>query len=280
MKLTIPTTEPFSFDQTLTFIRRFPGCQAQVRAGDDRVTAALSANGRGWVVILRAGVGHDVIVELPAGAPRDLARRAAAWIGADDDVGALYDRARGDRAFAPVIAALHGLHHVRFLGLEDIAVHCVLMQRQAPLQVARMKRRFLAAFGHAVDGLHAMPELPELATLSPAAIGKAIGHAQKAERIAAVVRGVAELGEGFLRTAPYDRAKQALLAIPGVGAFSATAILLRGLGRHDQNPVLSLFEADARRIYGAAWDASAIAHRYGDQIGYWTYYLKTGVARD
>jgi DNA-3-methyladenine glycosylase II len=276
MKLTIPTTEPFSFEQTLTFIRRFPGCQTQVRVDGDVVTAAFAANGRGWAVTLRDGV----TLELPAGAPRDLARRAAEWIGADDDVGALYTAARGDRAFAPVIAALHGLHHVRFLGLEDIAVHSVLMQRQAPLQVARMKRRFLAAFGHEVDGLYAMPELHELAGLSAAAIATAIKHDQKAERIVAVVRGVAELGEDFLRTAPYDHAKQALLAIPGVGPFSATAILLRGLGRHDQNPVLSMFEAEARELSGAAWDAAAIARRYGDQIGYWTYYLKTGTARD
>jgi DNA-3-methyladenine glycosylase II len=93
------------------------------------------------------------------------------------------------------------------------------------------------------------------------------------------VRGVAALGEDFLRTAPYAQAREALLAIPGVGPFSAAAILLRGLGRTDELPGLAMFERDGRAIYGAAWDEEAIARRYGDQIGYWSFYVKTGAAR-
>jgi DNA-3-methyladenine glycosylase II len=273
----ITPREPFSFEQTLTFIRRFPGCQTQALAGPDSVTAAFSAGGRGYAVTLRPGV----LVELPAGAPRSLAARAAEWIGADDDVSSLYARARTDGPFQPLLRALHGLHHVRFLGLEDAAVHAVLMQRQSPAQTARMKRRFLEELGHAVGAgpLRAMPALDELAGLSAARIEAAINHRAKAERIASVVRGVAAIGEDFLRAAPYAAARARLVAIDGVGPFSATAILLRGLGRHDENPVLDMFEDDARLVYGDAWDAGAIVRRYGDQIGYWTYYLKTGAAR-
>lgn len=278
MKLIVPTRKPFSFEQTKTFIRRFPGCQAQASVGDDTVTGAFSAGGRGWAVTLRAA-DDALAVELPAGAPRALASRAAEWIGADDDVEALYARAQGDRAFQPVIEKLHGLHHVRFLGLEDIAVHCVLMQRQSPAQTARMKRRFLEALGHRAGDLHAMPELAELAELELEAIEKAIEHRAKAERIIAAVRGVAQIGESFLRTAPYGEAKAALLDVPGIGPFSATAILLRGLGRHDENPVLEMFAGEGRLVYGAAWNEAALARRYGDQIGYWTFYLKTGAAQ-
>jgi hypothetical protein len=38
-------------------------------------------------------------------------------------------------------------------------------------------------------------------------------------------------------------------------------------------------EDEARALYGRAYDAAAIARRYGAQIGYWSFYLKTGVAR-
>ena len=268
------TTQPFSFDQTLEFIRRFPGCQTQTAVGEDHVTAAFAANGRGWAVTVRAGE-----IELPAGAPRSLGTRVADWLGANDDLGAFYQAAAGDRAMQPIVRALHGLHHVRFLGLEDIAVHAVMMQRQPPARVAVMKRRFLEAFGYPAGSLFAMPELDELAKLSPAAIGKAIRHDAKAERICEVVRGVWALGEDFLRTAPYEQAKQALLAIAGIGPFSAAAILLRGLGRTDELPGLAMFEREGREVYGAAWDEDAIARRYGDQIGYWSFYVKTGAAR-
>ena len=40
-----------------------------------------------------------------------------------------------------------------------------------------------------------------------------------------------------------------------------------------------MFERDSRLVYGAAWDVDAIARRYGDQIGYWSFYLKTWAAR-
>lgn len=277
MKISIKTREPFSFEQTLTFIRRFPPCQQEVIVTDDSVTAAIALGGRAWPFTLRPGL----VVEVPDGAPPALARRAAEFVGADDDVSTLYAAAEHDPAFRPVIRALHGLHQVRFLGLEEIAVYCVMMQRTPIARATQLKRKFLDAFGLQVTvgerTLRAMPELADLAELPAAAITKAIGH--KGERVAAVVRGVAELGEPFLRTAPYAAAKQALLAIPGVGAFSATAILLRGLGRVDELPSLAMFERDGRKLYGAAWDEDAIARRYGDQIGYWSFYLKTGAAR-
>lgn len=278
MNIPIATKKPFSFDQTLEFIRRFPGCQTQALVGDREVTGAFAAGGSGWAVKLRVANG-EVVAELPPGAPTQLVQRAAEWIGAADDLEPLYERAAGDRAFKPILARLHGLHHVRFLGLEDIAVHSVLMQRQSPLQTARMKRKFLAALGRPAGDLIAMPELGELAELSADPIERAISHGAKAERIVSVVRGVARLGETFLRTAPYDDAKRALLEIPGIGPFSAIAILMRGLGRHEQNPVLERFEDEGRAVYGSAWNERAIVKRYGDQIGYWTYYLKAGASR-
>ena len=65
MKISIPTRKPFSFEQTKTFIRRFPGCQAQASVGDDAVTGAFSAGGRGWAVTLRAA--GDALDRRPTG---------------------------------------------------------------------------------------------------------------------------------------------------------------------------------------------------------------------
>ncbi len=96
----------------------------------------------------------------------------------------------------------------------------------------------------------------------------------------AVVRGAAAARrDAFLSTARYTVAKEALLALPGIGPFSAAAILLRGLGRVDELPSFEMFERDGRRVYGAAWDPEVIARRYGDQIGTWSFYLKTWAAR-
>ena len=285
MQLSLKVKQPFSFAQTVAFLRHFPPCQGEYVVTDRAITAAVSVGGIARVLTLRDG--DPPTVELPrhtdAATQQLLVARAGHWIGAEDDVAALYAAAAGDPPFRALIEQLHGLHHVRFLTLGEIAVYCVLMQR-TPVQLASLyKRRFLARFGIPVEvsgvALRAMPELDELDELDAPVIAEAIGHARKAAQIVGVVRGVAAIGERFLRTAPYAAARDALLAIPGIGAFSAAAILLRGLGRMDELPRIRQIDDDARWLYGAAYDPAAIERRYGAQIGYWSFYLRTGAGR-
>ena len=283
MRTSLPTRQPYSFDQTLAFVRRFPPCQGEYIVEDDALTAAVTVGERAVPLTI-----HRTANTLEVATPREadlpvVAAHAAHWIGADDDVGALYAAARGDAAFSAVIQRLHGLHHVRFLTLEEISVYCVMMQRTPITMASRMKRAFLAAFGTPVEvagrTLRAMPSLAALAQLDGETIGQAIKYAHKGPMIATVVRGVAAIGEATLREAPYAEAREALLAIPGIGPFSAGAILLRGLGRMDEVPSVKMFAADAHAIYGMAIDEAAIARRYGAQIGYWGFYVKAGAAR-
>jgi DNA-3-methyladenine glycosylase II len=285
MQLSLKVKQPFSFAQTVAFLRHFPPCQGECVVTDRAITAAVSVGGIARVFTVRDG--DPPTVELPrhidAAIQRLLGARAGHWIGADDDVTALYAAAEGDPPFRALVEQLHGLHHVRFLTLGEIAVYCVLMQR-TPVQLASLyKRRFLARFGIPVEAggvtLRAMPELDELVELDATAIAAAIGHARKAAQIAGVVRGVAAIGEQFQRRAPYPAARDALQAIPGIGPFSAAAILLRGLGRMDELPPIRQVEDDARWLYGPAYDPAAVARRYGARIGYWSFYLRTGAGR-
>lgn len=279
----LPTSQPFSFDQTLTFIRRFPPCQGEYILDDDTVTAAVSLGQRAVPMTIRRS-GRALAVETPR--RQDLAAAgqvAAQWIGADDDVAGLYQAARGDAPFERLIELLRGLHQVRFLSLAEISVYCVMMQRNPITRAAAMKRAFLERFGTPVEvegrTLRAMPSLAAVAELDAEDIGKAIKHAAKGASIATVVRGVAAIGERALRELPYAEAKDALLAIPGVGPFSAGAILLRGLGRMDEVPSIGMFERDARAVYGDAFDEAAIEKRYRGRLGYWSFYVKAGAAR-
>lgn len=282
MEIHVPTTKPFSFQQSLTFACRFAPLETAAIIDADRMVAAFAAGGRGWPCELRER--HDqLVVTLPKGAPKYLATRMSDLVGARDDLRPFYALAAADPAMAPVVAALHGLHQVRFLGLEEIAVYCVMMQRTPIRIAASYKSRFLERFGLPVvfEGrtLRAMPSIDALAELEIDAIADAINHRPKAERIAGVVRAVAKLGEDFLTTAPYVEARDALLEIPGIGPFSAVAILLRGLGRAEEVPSLEMFEAAGRQVYGARWNTKTIAAHYGTQIGTWAFYVKTAASR-
>lgn len=207
MRHLLATTAPFSFAQSLAFMRRFPPCQGELLVEEDAVTAAVTIDGAAVAFTIHGG--PELTVEVHGRAPvATVIARAANWIGATDDLRDLYAAAAND----------------------------------------------------------------------PSAIGGAIRHPTKATSIATVVRGVADLGEAFLRTAPYAAARDALLAIPGIGPFSAGAILLRGLGRMDELPGMTWFSDEARDVYGASYDEAAILRRYGRHIGYWSYYLKSGVS--
>lgn len=278
MKLALPVQAPFSFAQALAFVRGFPPCHGDYVITDDSITCAVTVGGRPtWFTVRADSVEVERAVDAPA-----LVTRAAHFLGTRDDLRPFYAAAEGDRAMRPVIERYHGLHHVRFLTLEEIAVYAVLMQRTPMAMAARMKRRFFERFGLPVavagTSLRALPAIEQLAELDASTIGEAIGHAPKGEVIANVLRAVAKLGESFLATAPYAAARDALLAIPGIGPFSAAAILLRGLGRMDELPVM--FADEARLLYGAHYDEDAIRSRYGRLIGYWSYYLKVAVARE
>jgi DNA-3-methyladenine glycosylase II len=281
MQLAITTTKPFSFAQTLAFLQRFPPCRGDYILTADSITAAVAIGDRAVPFELSERGGQLVVDVARAG--KAIAARAADFVGANDDLAAFYAAAEGDRPVRALVAQLHGLHHVRFLTLEEIAVYCVMMQRNPIARASRMKRKFLESFGLPVEvagrTLYAMPTFDALLELDPAAIGEAIGHRSKGEQIANVVRGVANIGEATLRTAPYSEARDALLEVPGVGPFSAAAILLRGLGRMDELPWMANFESVARTLYGARVDPEAIARRYGRSIGYWSFYLMTGVPR-
>ena len=282
--LTLHVRRPFSFAETLEFVHGFPPLAAQTVVEAGTLTAALAVGGQGHAFTLAAR-GEDTLAldtTAPARVHAELSTRVKAFIGADDDLEAFYARAEADPPMRRLIAAHRGLRHVRFLaGLPELAVYCVLMQRTPCKLAARFEQKFLARFGlpakHGEHELRAMPELAQLAELDEHAIADAIGHRAKAARIATVVREIAALGESFLRDAPYTDALDALLAIPGIGPFSAAAILVRGLGRMDGLPSLDYFADHARALYGRAWNPQAITRCYGPQIGYWAFYLKARV---
>jgi DNA-3-methyladenine glycosylase II len=269
MQLTIATSQPFSFEQTLRFMARFPPCQPSYVIDKDSLTGAVAIDEKAVAFTLHRDLTLDTTDQRAAPI-------VAAMIGANDDVEAFYAAARGDEPMMRRIEKLHGLHHVRFLTLAEIAVYSVLMQR-APIKIASaLLRRFREAFGLRVGSLYAMPELATLIALGADEITLAIKHRGKAERIVEVVRGIHAIGEDFLRHAPYERARDALLAIRGIGPFSAAAILLRGLGRMDELPWLPSFAQGARELYGHPVDQAVLTRRYGRLIGYWSFYMKVG----
>jgi DNA-3-methyladenine glycosylase II len=132
----------------------------------------------------------------------------------------------------------------------------VIGQRIRIVQAAAIKARITAEHGETIDvGGRMVRAFPNPAKLAKLSTIKGLNET-KLQRL----RGVAEaaldgtLGAARLRSLPRSQAFEELIAIPGIGPFSAELILLRGAGDPDFTPTA---EPRLARAMAIAYDMKA-----------------------
>jgi len=292
---------PFSFEHALAFLRRFPPTQGDrivvgeaalgaARVGGRTLGFRVDGAGKAEAPALRCTISAGCgAADRPTSAQVEaVLGRLGAWLGTDDDLGSFYALAQDDPAFWALAECLYGYHQVRFFSPFENTCWAILGQR-TPFGVARAaKRRLMERCGGAavVDGrtVLAFPEPDDLAGLDGQALTALVGSERKADRLLAIARAFAEAEPDVLRVMPTEVLGQWLLALPGIGPWSASFILLRGFGRADA--LLPFGAAQAfdrellqagRAVYGADLTGeglAALAERYGPWRGWWGHYLR------
>ena len=286
---TLPATPPFDLRQSLRVIGGFAPCTGEQELSDGAVRKAFALNdGRAAVVTVTAAPGSGVTVRgdapEPLG-PADVAAletAVARWLSLDDDLTGFLAIAANDPAMRDILAVTRGLHQVRFASLAEGAAYFVLTQRTSQTLAGARKRRLAAAFGPRIkvddQEWGAFPTLNTLAGLGAGELAPFTGNARQTDYLVHVLRGVGEIGEEYLRTAPYADASAALKAIRGVGAFTASAILLRALGRPDEVSLeMAQFAQPVAQVYGDQTPIEAVRERYGRHVGWWAYFTRIGL---
>jgi DNA-3-methyladenine glycosylase II len=293
----LAATPPYSLDRSLRAMTGFSPCAGDQSVRDGRVRKAFAIPGRDGpddAVVVEVGPPPDgtagVTLVVHAADPVDASeaggveRAVGRWLGLDDDLADFLSMARADPPMRPVLAATEGLHQVRFASLAEGAAYFTLTQRSTQWFAGARKRTIAAQLGPGaeLDGQRyvAFPSLPRLLSLSVDDLVRFAGNQQRATRLAGVLAGVAALDEEWLRSAPYDEARKALLGVRGVGAFTAHAILLRVLGRPDDAPVeMAQFTRVAEEIYGDPPPSPAeLREWYSGHLGWWAYLGRTGLS--
>jgi DNA-3-methyladenine glycosylase II len=210
--------------------------------------------------------------------------RIAFFLSLHDDLRPFYAIGLDDPPFAPVIERLYGYHQVKFLTPFENACWAVLTQR-TPIPIAKqLKQALVERFGASLligdQRYAAFPEPGRLAAADSNELLELVGNPRRAQYLQAVSAAFAGTDEAWLRAAPYAEVEAWLRAIKGLGAWSTTFVLLRGLGRMEQLPIgeARLGQA-AAKVYGRALpdtELAAIAARYGTYRGYWAHYLRVG----
>ncbi len=288
---------PFDFAKSLAFMGMFTPTSGEQRlSGDGRLTKAVALDGRAVVFSVRSeGTVEQPRLSYTLTSAQPLSMldeatlrdRIAFFLSLDDDLQPFYARAQGDPRFMPVIERLYGLHQVKFLTPFENACWAVLTQRM-PMRMARqIKDRIVARYGPSLvlpEGVYrAFPEPETLAAADPAELASIIRNERKATYLQAVTEFFTTHDDTWLRSAPVEEVVAALGGVRGIGAWSASFILIRGLGRMDAALTTGEeFEHAAAQVYNSgqalpAAEMQRLSQYYDAVRGYWAFYCRNAI---
>lgn len=279
--LRIAVRTPFRGGSLLRFLadRAIPGIEvAEVRTdctGSYARTLDLP-HGRGTAQVELAdieGPGTSyVALRLALDDLRDTAAamaRMRALLDADADPIAVDEHLGADPALARLVAARPGLRVPGHVAGAELAVRAVLGQQVSVVAARTAAARLVASHGRAfstgIDGLtHVFPDAARVAAMDPADFRMPRARGRALVGLAAALAS----GELVLDRGP-DRGevRQQLLALPGIGPWTADYIALRALGHPDvwlptdvgvRNALADHPDADPGRW--APWRSYALLH--------------------
>ena len=174
--------------------------------------------------------------------------RLRRWLDLDADPHAIDEALSADALLAPLVGARPGLRVAGTVDPFELAVKAVLGQQVSTVGARTLAARLVAAWGGpGLGGLATFPTPGRLADVGPDAlrtIGLTGARATTLHRVATAV------ASGLTLRPEADRAevRASLLALPGVGPWTADYIALRALGDPDVFPAGDLV---LRRALGA-----------------------------
>ncbi|WP_238011415.1 AlkA N-terminal domain-containing protein [Dactylosporangium sp. AC04546] len=225
---------------------------------------------------------HVVVRFDPAGVSVDLDRPVTstdeaalrAWLDLGTDTRVIEKTLSKDPLLRPLVENRPGVRLVGYVG-EFEAVAMTVIGQQVSLAAARtFGGRLAAAYGHPVHDLIAFPTPESVATAGPAQLQQVVGITRARS---VTLHAVAERwAEGFsLAQLTVNEARRALLALPGVGPWTADYLTVRAMQHPDTfvpgdlvaRRALGAVTVDEARTLAAAWApwrSYALMHLWAD----------------
>jgi len=277
--LRLPVRTPFAYAGVFGHLAAtvVPGCE-EIRDGAYRRSLRLPFGSA--VVTLTPAVDH-VRCLLVLDDFRDLTTaiaRCRRLLDLDADPEAVVDALTGDPELGPEVAKAPGQRIPRTVDEAELAVRAVLGQQVSTKAAQTHAARLVAAYGqpvHDPEGAltHTFPSVEQLAELGleHLAVPKA-----RQRTLSTLVAGLADGTIVLDAGSDWESARRRLLALPGVGPWTAEIIAMRGLGDPDAFPAGDLgIRLGARRLGLPTGERALIEHgaRWRPWRSYATQYL-------
>jgi len=273
--------EPFELDAILRHLaaRAIPGVE-EVAGGPAEYRRAVRLAHGPAVVGLSAARG-GVRLRLWGADARDedeAARRARRALDLDREPATVLAALGDDELIGPLVRAAPGRRVPGTLEPEEMAVRAVIGQQVSVAGAATVAGRLAVELGEPLAGAvgsvtHAFPTPAALAAADPESLPMPRARGRAVVAVAAALAcGDLDLRPG----ADPDAAEAALLALPGVGPWTASVIRLRALGDRDAFPAADLgLRRGLERLGadGSPHAALALAERWRPLRGYAAQHL-------
>jgi len=235
----IPVPAEFDFSVNLDYLSRSPD-ESLYRIRDGRLYKAIPAGSRAVFFEVDAEPGCLLLRPLDEEPWNDeIAQEVVAytrdWFDLDNDLSAFYAMSSRDPILRDVVPRLYGL---RNMGIPDLfeALCWGIIGQQINLAFAyTLKRRFVETFGRQVRrgdvDCWLFPEPRDIAEMNVNDITELKMTTKKAEYLIGVARLIAsgELGRAILLESDIRSAEKRLVAIRGIGPWTANYVLMRCL---------------------------------------------------
>ena len=261
LSLRLPVRTPFAYEGLFGHLAAcaVPGVE-EVRDGAYRRTLRLPA-GNG-IVSLTPEPDH-VRCTLVLDEFRDLATaiaRCRRLLDLDADPEAVVDALGADEDLSALVAKAPGQRIPRTVDEPELALRVVLGQQVSVKAARTHAARIVSAYGQPVTdtggGLtHVFPAIEHLAEIDPAHLA----FPKSRQRSLVALVGALANGDVVLDAGcDWNRAREQLLELPGIGPWTAEVIAMRGLGDPDAFPATDLGVLVAAKQVGLPVDARAL----------------------
>ncbi len=272
---------PFRLDLTVALLQRLPSNPVEVLDSGRYLRAFESPRGPvAWSAWQPPGAARlRVSLHGDCGDPAPWLRRLARALGPDVDLSPFHARLRAFPQLAATVRALRGARPPRFQSLHESFASVLLFQQVSLASAVATLRRLVAGLARPVSvegvALHPFPSAEAIAACSEEELRRFGMSGAKASALRSACRAVASgaLSEEELGRLGSEALHERLLALPGVGPWTAALLMLRGFRRLDQFPPGDVAAERLLRRLGSAASGKALVEALGDQRGMLYYYL-------
>ncbi|WP_040982744.1 DNA-3-methyladenine glycosylase family protein [Oceanobacillus jeddahense] len=288
---------PFDFFKSIAFLQSFKPTKGEQTYKGQRITKAveLSTISVVFSVYSMGSIENPKLhYELYSDQPINNSSRLEAedrisfFLSLDDNLKDFYKFSKNDKIFLPIVKELYGYHQVKFLTPFENACWAVLSTRNPMGYAINLKKQLMQSYGDKIcltdNNYYTFPSPNKFIGIEENDLNNIIKNPRKSNYLWNVIQAFNKFNEKELRSKSYQEVYKKLIGIKGIGEWSASFILLRGLGKMEKLPLNEkVLNKTLQNLYSnnkSEVNIKTISNQYGRFVGYWAHYIRAAANID